>query len=559
MKIPNPKFQIPNRGLLIFIAIVLLAAILRLYKLNSYPVSLSWDEAAIGYNAYSISQTGADEYAIKWPILFKSFNDYKLPGYIYLDSIFIKFLGLSEFSVRLPSALLGTLAIILMYFLTKRLFDDRVNGKWKMVNGKSETIALCAMFLLAISPWHLQFSRAAFEANAALTLVIAGITLLLYGLKNKLAALVSLPILTTSIYFYYSPRIFVPMIVIVFLLIFKDEILRSFKYYLYGLVLSILILTPITIQIFSPQGLKRVHEVSIIGDQSLIVDYVDARAKSSNIISSVFLNRRIPLTFEFLHNYFSHFSPGFLFFGDDPNPRHHSAFHGNLYIFEIPLVILGLWFLIRQKDSKAKYFILTWLLLAPLPAAFTHETPHGLRAFLMLPSTILVSALGIMTLAKKGFWIPIFIVTLIFSFTIYLYSYYLVYPQTDNLAWAYGHKQMFAEITKIEGGYDRIIITGQYWKPYIFYLFYNRIDPKIYQLVQDQQAIGKIRFGTTGWDLGGQDLTQAETEKLQGDKTLLVITPTELMTFDNKNDFKLITTTRDYSGKNEVFLIGQWR
>src|SRR3990167_7573491 len=102
MKILNKKNK-----LIILTAIILLAAILRLYELDSYPVSLSWDEVAIGYNAYSIAQTGADEYSIKWPILFKSFNDYKLPGYIYLDSIFVKFLGLSGFTVRLPSALLG--------------------------------------------------------------------------------------------------------------------------------------------------------------------------------------------------------------------------------------------------------------------------------------------------------------------------------------------------------------------------------------------------------------------------------------------------------------------
>ena len=554
----NPKFQIPNRRLLIFIAIVLLAATLRLYKLNSYPVSLSWDEVAIGYNAYSISKTGADEYGEKWPLLFKSFNDYKLPGYIYTDALFVKFFDLSEFTTRLPSAIFGILAVVAVYFLAKELFEKSiVSGQLSIV--KSESIALLAMLMLAISPWHLQFSRGAFEANAALTLVIIGIALLLYGLKNKLAALVSLPILTTSIYYYYSPRIFVPMIVIVFLLIFKDEIQKSFKYYLYSLILSILILIPITIQVFSPQGLKRVQEVSIIGDQSLIVDYVDARAKSPNISSSIFLNRRVPVAFEFLHNYFSHYSPGFLFFGGDPNPRHRSAFHGNLYIFEIPLVILGLWLLARQKDSKTKYFILAWLFIAPLPAALTHETPHSLRALLMLPPVVLVSALGVTVLSKRSFWISVLIASSVFFFINYLYSYFVIYPQRDSLAWAYGYKQMFSQISKIGNNFDRIIVTGHYWKPYIFYLFYKNHDPKIYQMIQNQQAIGKIRFGTTDWDQGGKDLTQTEIEELKGNNTLLVIAPSELATFDDKNYFKQITSVSNYSGKNEIFLIGEWR
>src|SRR3989344_3038162 len=95
----------------ILIAIIIFAAFLRFYKLGSFPVSLYWDEAANGYNAYSIVKTKSDEYGTKLPLLFKSFNDYKLPGYIYTDAIVVKLLGLSEFSVRLPSALFGTLTV----------------------------------------------------------------------------------------------------------------------------------------------------------------------------------------------------------------------------------------------------------------------------------------------------------------------------------------------------------------------------------------------------------------------------------------------------------------
>ena len=76
------------------IVILILAAFIRFYKLESFPVSIYWDEAAIGYNAYSIAMTGRDEYGMKLPLLFKSFSDYKLPGYIYLDSVFIKILVL---------------------------------------------------------------------------------------------------------------------------------------------------------------------------------------------------------------------------------------------------------------------------------------------------------------------------------------------------------------------------------------------------------------------------------------------------------------------------------
>jgi hypothetical protein len=177
----------------------------------------------------------------------------------------------------------------------------------------------------------------------------------------------------------------------------------------------------------------------------------------------------------------------------------------------------------------------------------------------MLPPLVILSSIGIVNLVKSPFSRITFIGVLIIFFTNYLYSYYVVYPLKNNLAWAYGYKEMFSKISKIENKYDRIIVTGHYWKPSVFYLFYNRIDPKIYQLVHSQQAIGKIRFGTTGWDMGGQDLTQEESDKFKGNKTMLVVTPAELETFDDKDDFKEISMISDYSGKNEVFLIGEWR
>ena len=95
---------------------ILLAAFLRLYKLNTYP-ALNADEAAIGYNAYSILETGKDEHGNQWPIHFQSFNDYKPGFYIYLVMPFVKVLGLNEWSVRLPNALLGIASVFLDLFI----------------------------------------------------------------------------------------------------------------------------------------------------------------------------------------------------------------------------------------------------------------------------------------------------------------------------------------------------------------------------------------------------------------------------------------------------------
>ena len=111
----------------IFISsIFLLATILRLWQLGTVPVSPDWDEAAIGYNAYSLLSTGKDEFGKTFPLVFRSFNDYKPPLYIYLTMPSIAIFGLNTWSVRLPSALMGILAVIGTYYLVVELLKSQI-------------------------------------------------------------------------------------------------------------------------------------------------------------------------------------------------------------------------------------------------------------------------------------------------------------------------------------------------------------------------------------------------------------------------------------------------
>src|SRR3990170_5159431 len=146
---------------IILLLIILLAGILRFWRLGEYP-ALNADEAAIGYNAYSLIQTGEDEHGNPWPIHFQSFNDYKPGLYFYLVLPFVKFIGLNEWAVRIPNALLGVATVYLIYLLIKKLNLE---------------IGEIAAFFLAISPWHLHFSRGACEVNVATFFIVLGVYL----------------------------------------------------------------------------------------------------------------------------------------------------------------------------------------------------------------------------------------------------------------------------------------------------------------------------------------------------------------------------------------------
>src|SRR3989344_1873232 len=109
----------------LLLLIILLAIVLRLWQLGINPPSLTWDETAWGYNAYSLGIDGRDEFGRFLPLDYlESFGDFKPPVYAYLDIFPVKIFGLNEFAVRFPSALFGVLTVLVTYFLTKRIFWD---------------------------------------------------------------------------------------------------------------------------------------------------------------------------------------------------------------------------------------------------------------------------------------------------------------------------------------------------------------------------------------------------------------------------------------------------
>src|SRR3989344_4276055 len=157
----------------ILLSIIILASFLRLYKLPSYPAGLNADEAALGYNAYSLLTTGRDELGRPWPVNLESFGDFKPAGYAYMLIPIIKIFGLTEFAVRLPSAIFGILAVLFIYLLVRELTSLTPLSLSK--RGDGGELALIAAFMLAINPWHLHFSRGGWEVNVATTLLLIGV------------------------------------------------------------------------------------------------------------------------------------------------------------------------------------------------------------------------------------------------------------------------------------------------------------------------------------------------------------------------------------------------
>ena len=129
---PSPTYTIYiKRGMkiklsnLILGLIILIATFFRFYNLSVVPPQATVDEVSIGYNAFSILKTGADEYGTKFPILLRAYDDYRPALYVYLVLPFVALFNLSVLAVRLPSVILSTLSIVAVYLLLRELFRSK--------------------------------------------------------------------------------------------------------------------------------------------------------------------------------------------------------------------------------------------------------------------------------------------------------------------------------------------------------------------------------------------------------------------------------------------------
>ncbi len=468
--------------LLILGLILLLAGFLRFYQLTENPPSLNWDEVSHGYNAYSILKTGKDEWGVVWPHIFRAYGDYKLPFYIYLTSLSIALFGLNEFAVRFPSALAGVFSVLLTYFLAKKLF-------------KEQKVALLAALFLAISPWHLFSSRAAFEANLAVFLTLVGFYFCLLGFKKKWFLLLGFLFLGLSVHTYNSARVFVPLMLFAFFFLYRQDFKKWVKARRKEMVLSflvlILLLTSLVASFLSPSGWARFRWVKIL-DQGAI-NRINIARSSSNFpkpLPRLIYNKVTYFTFNFTKNYFSNFSPRYLFFKGGANYQYNIPGQGVIYPIQAPLILIGLYWLFKNWRLKENKLILFWWLLAVIPAAATQENPHVLRSILALPIPQVLAALGFVQAGEwlKGKNIIKWILSLAYGlillvlFCKFWTTYFNFYRKNYSWPWQYGYQEVAAYIQLHYNEYDKIFMTKKYGEPHEFLLFYLKWDPEKYRL-----------------------------------------------------------------------------
>lgn len=462
--------------------IFLLALVLRFYKLSEFRC-LNWDEAAFGYNAYSILTTGKDEYGVTLPLQFKSVGDYKAPLYIYLTVPVIKIFGLNAFSVRLLPSLLGSLSILVIYFIVNYLT-------------KRKSVAIVSAFLLAVSPWHLQFVRGGVDFGISNFFVNLGILGFLLGVKGRrLGFILSFLSFTASIFAYFADRLFSPLMLVLLIITFRKEILIKRRLFLKSLVIGLLVVLPIIPSLISGGHIEKILKTTVFG-YTRPADYVQQinSEDPSRVLYFLFHTDYFETVWGIINKYLNHFSPTFLFTqGAVMDPRQLIYGMGLMYLIELPFLLVGLYYLIKNKD-RVKILILGWLILAPIPAAITRDLVSARRTLNMPVILLIITSLGFIYVYniwnkwdRKILRLIVgasFVLISVYQIFFYLFSYYIF---TTNrtikgpAGWQCGYKELVNYIDSVEMNYQRIIVDTAYQGPYIFFLFYEKYPPINYQ------------------------------------------------------------------------------
>jgi hypothetical protein len=295
-----------------------------------------------------------------------------------------------------------------------------------------------------------------------------------------------------SFYTFNTPRVVTPLLVIALSLIFWKELLKRKKQVILAVFLGIILLLPTVRFLLSPQASLRFKEVNIFSDGSVIKHINQEVVNDNNAeFSKVIHNRRIVFSVDFLKHYFDNLSPSFLFITGDENAKFSTQDVGQMYLWDLPFFVIGIILLFRKREGYW-WVIPLWLLLGIIPAATARETPHALRTEITLPTFQIFVAYGLIwslmflqnflktqkqrILVFSGIFVLLGVNVLYF-----LHGYYTYYPYRFSGDWNYTYKDSINYVEKNQSHYNKIIVTTELGRPYVYYLLYMYILPDYFR------------------------------------------------------------------------------
>ena len=208
--------------------ILALALVLRIGMTDKIPPELFGDEIDVGYQSFSLLKTGKDLYRQILPIYVRSLSEPRAPLLMYATVPSVAILGLNEYGVRTPEVVFGVLGILIFFILTRNYM---------------------AATVMAIVPWHIIYSRAAFEVVLMLDLIMLGVVL-----AQRKKEVLGFLFFALAMYTYSTAIVFVPLFI---LAVYRRDLWKMKRPFVFFTALLI----PLVLVILTGDGRYRFERV----------------------------------------------------------------------------------------------------------------------------------------------------------------------------------------------------------------------------------------------------------------------------------------------------------
>jgi 4-amino-4-deoxy-L-arabinose transferase-like glycosyltransferase len=462
---PETREQLGKGGLsrawetAILLLIVLLAAVLRFYRLTELPPGLHFDEGFKGVTARALLE-GAP------PQLFFERDMGEEPVAMYLVTAALGIAGQKPWVVRLPSAIIGTLTVPLAWWLGRELYRVRpVRGSLslrrqrKIVGShanvlpgetdppalaepdryRGQVVGLGAAMVLAILYWHLSFSRIGMEpilvpffATLAFAALVRGLNARSDGGTGYPSLVLAGLALGGSLY-TYKAGYFVPVVAAFFVacasIMERGFLHRQGRGLLLMTLVAVLVAAPIGVYFATHPAnfLQRPASVLLVGGtaQGTAAPGGPWQAMAENLPKVL----------------------GMFFWQGDANPRSNLPGRPALDPFLALLFLAGLGRVLVGFRQPRLTLPLIWLAAMVVPTLVTEHAPHFGRAIGATPAVALLCALGGWTLWRGAQrlgrrWLGtasvlLLVLGLVFSGVSTARAYFHTWSRSSDLFYAY--------------------------------------------------------------------------------------------------------------------------
>ncbi len=462
----------------------------RLIGISHLPPGLNQDEASIGYEAYSILQTGIDRNGDSYPVHLKSWGSGQNALYAYLSIPFIKVFGLNSFSVRIVNALLSCISLML-FFLLFRIITDRKK-------------ALAALALFAVFPWSIMSGRWGLECNVFPPFFLASVFFLIKGYSsNQKYYLLSFLLFAISLYSYGISYLVLPfffLMVLPYLFITKRI---SKKYLIISLIIFTIVSLPIILFV-----LINHFDLSPIQFADITIPRLDQNRTSVifNLFNDNFKYTLAKNSVRFL---------SILLLQSDGNEYNAIPAFGTIYPISVIFFIVGLYSIFKNKRFKTEphhYIFVAWLLSSILLGVTSHININRINIiFIPLLYFVIHGIFEVKEMLKPSLQKNYkFLVIGLYSMYFLLFGgYYLTFFKEKVAAdFPYGLKEAIQFADKINENDTINITTNSIKMPYIYVCFYNKINPDEFRSsvrydvssfitgFRTVKSLGRYTFGT---------------------------------------------------------------